>query len=73
MDTVWAQERLREHSGKLKADALGQLTLLATGDLDAAERAWLRRVREEQARNDNSATGEWLIAAKKARQEGKGD
>jgi len=60
MDAVWAQEQLREHGGKLKADLLGRLTLLATGDRDQAERAWARRAREEQARNDFSATGAWI-------------
>ena len=69
MDAVWAQERLQEDDGTIKADALARLTYLATGDLEAAERAWGRRARAEQARNDYSATGSWLAQRKKARGE----
>ena len=58
MDPVWAQEQLRTHGGKLKADTLKRLVLLATGDEAAAQKAWERRVHEEMRQGDFSATGE---------------
>lgn len=48
MDGVWAEEQLRDHGGQVDADTLRRLLLLATGDEDAAEDAWCRRVREEE-------------------------
>jgi len=48
---------LRQHGGKLKADTLKRLVLLATGDEKAAHDAWCKRVQEEMRNNDFSATG----------------
>lgn len=57
IDSLWAQEKLREDGGKIKADALRRLVLLATGDEKAAEEAWAKRVHEEMRRQDFSASG----------------
>ena len=44
---VWADEVLRERRGSLTAGQLRDLTLLATGDAQAAEDAWLARAEED--------------------------
>lgn len=44
---LWAEEVLRDRGGGLTARELQEMTLLATGDKDKAEKAMTDRIAEE--------------------------
>jgi hypothetical protein len=50
ISVVWAEETLRERGGELTPESLLRLTELATGDRQAAEKAYAERVLELERR-----------------------
>ena len=44
LESVWAEEVIRERGSELTPESLMSLTLLSTGDRDAAEKAMAERV-----------------------------
>lgn len=49
-DAVWAEEVLRDRGGRLTADSIRRLTLMATDDQTAADRAYADAVVREMDR-----------------------
>ncbi len=52
MPAVYADEVLRERGGDLGCKAIHTLTLMATGDREAADRAFVKRAHEEMRRGE---------------------
>ena len=52
-ESIWAEHVLRERGYDLTAQGVYDMMLLATGDEEQAEEAWLKRV-EDDLRNDRN-------------------